>query len=199
MNNSPSPTVHDATSADGVLAELANLKRHARLDSRTTSVPLLTFGALTLGAAAIGRGAALQAPGSFYWLLAGPIGCAAVAQILRRKEVARGVGTPSRGYAVTGVVLAIAAVVFLPFALLGAAMALVGVGLLALAIAQRDPVLGVCAGLYTAVAVLEPFSVLSNRLDAIGLDAGSRIPVAAVAVVLVAAGLVSLRRESTVA
>ncbi|MGI9016803.1 MAG: hypothetical protein ACR2HR_06815 [Euzebya sp.] len=84
----------EGTAAKSLIDEMATLKGRTRADRRATSLPLLTFGLLTLGSALLRLVA--DAPGleSLYWLVALPAGFAFVVVYSRRRAAASGVGNP---------------------------------------------------------------------------------------------------------
>lgn len=190
---------HDA-SPDDLLDELAGLRARARRDRRATSTPLLVLGTVTLVAAFLPAGA-VRLPGSYFWMLAGPLVFGVVAGVFRHREHRSGVGSPTRHYRITAILLLAVFLVLFPLvATFGAAMGAVGLGLLVLAAAQRDLVLATIAVVYGAVGVLQSLYIVSN---AVWHVSGATVSDGAVIVVLgttiMAVGGAARVRESTTA
>jgi len=152
----------DATSAGSVLKDVEDIRRRTRQDRRATSVPLLTFGALGIGGAFV---QILPGPAEgLYWALAAPVGFAVTAWVLRRHEVGSGVGTRSSSYRrwALGVLVTL---LLLPFLVLfGMPLALIGLGLLTIAVRQRNTFLAVTAGVFAVVGVLDGLLFIENRI-----------------------------------
>ncbi len=182
----------DATAAHDLLEEVEGVRRRARGDRRATSAPLLVFGAITLVDALLQMA---SDPFPNYGLVfLGPVGFALVALYYQRSEVRTGVGRP----ALTYVVAAVVTLLLVPlFVLLGAPV-LVGLGLLAIAVGQRNRYLGLWAVVCGVVGGLEAFSVLSNRLyDVWGYFSwSSSVVFGVLGLALVVAGLHARRKES---
>ncbi len=88
--------------------------------------------------------------------------------------------------------------IFLTFPFLTAPLSGVGIGLLVLALWRRDGWLAAIAAVFTGLAVLDGFFVLSNALHHLGMpDAIAALlpPQAMLGLLLVAAGLLAWRRE----
>jgi hypothetical protein len=195
----------DATSAGSVLKDVEDIRRRTRQDRRATSVPLLTFGALGIGGAFV-RIVAGPAE-ALYWALAAPVGFAVTAWVLRRHEVGSGVGTRSSSYRrwALGVLVTL---LLLPFLVLfGMPLALIGLGLLTIAVRQRNPYLAVTAGVFAVVGVLDGLLFIENRIYDLNQWLGayestsgyaswaSKVSGALPAAVLLVAGLTARRRE----
>jgi hypothetical protein len=153
----------DENTAQELLRDVGVVRHRVRSDRRATSVPLVVFGIITLAEAVL-RLVAHQAANDFVALLLAPIGFAVIAVYYRRREVATGVGSPTRPYAFTAVLLALAFVIFLGLALLFGTFLAVGLGLFVIAVRQRNLYLGVWAALYGVIGTLEGLSLISNRL-----------------------------------
>ena len=194
----------EASTARDAMAELETVRRQTRRDRRVTSVPLLTFGALTvLQALTMAR----EPYRGLYWVVAAPAGFAIVAWYYRRHEVSLGVGSPSGTYARWALGI-LAALVLLPILVLfGAPFGLIALGLLIIAVRQRNRYLGVWAVVYGIVGVLDGFYFLTNRVydvaEFLGYSSGSggyfrRAPSVVgglLGIMLIGAGLVALRHE----
>ena len=195
----------DATNAGSVLKDVEDIRRRTRQDRRATSVPLLTFGALGIGGAIV-RILAGPTEG-LYWALAAPVGFAVTAWVLRRHEVVSGVGTRSSSYRrwALGVLVTL---LLLPFLVLfGMPIALIGLGLLAIAVRQRNTYLAVTAGVFAVVGVLDGLLFIENRIYDLNQWLGayestsgyagwaSKVSGALPAAVLLVAGLAARRRE----
>jgi hypothetical protein len=165
----------DAMAVGDVLVDVEHTQKRARGDRRATSVPLIVFGALTLVDALI-RSLSDPTANALALLLA-PIGFAAIALYYRRREIVVGVGSKPRPYAVAALVVVLGAVLLVSVLLVFGVYAVVGLGLLAIAVGQRNLALGVCAIVYGVVGALEGLSLISNRLyaaaDWFGLFRGS--------------------------
>ena len=142
-----------------------------------------------------------------YWALAAPVGFAVAAWVLRRHEVGSGVGTRSSSYRrwALGVLVTL---LLLPFLVLfGMPLALVGLGLLTIAVCQRNTYLAVTAGVFAVVGVLDGLLFIENRIYDLNQWLGayestsgyaswaSKVSRALPAAVLLAAGLAARRRE----
>ena len=198
----------DANSVQAVLRDVEGVKRRARRDRRATSVPLLTFGWLTLLEAFLS--AVADPYRSLYWLIAAPAGLAFVAWYYRRHEIDSGVGTRSSSYWHWALAV-LAALVLLPFLIvLGAPLALVGIGLLSIAVRQRNMYLGAYAVVFAVVGMLESFYLVTNRLYDFSQWAGwysdtsgyfpwaPSFVSALLGLIIVGAGAVAARREGRV-
>ncbi len=191
-----------AIAADELIQQVGDLRRRARGDRRATSVPLLVFGAITLLDALLRS--VLDPGGDAVLLLLAPAGFVVVALYYRRRELSTGVGGRTRPYALAAVVT----VVTLPLVLLFGAYELVGVGLLAIALTQRNWYLGAWAVVYGVIGGLEALAAVSNRLygaaDALGFARArdgyfswsSSLVYGALGVALIGAGVYARRRES---
>lgn len=197
----------ERTDAQALLRDADRLRRRARGDRHASSVPLLLFGALTV----ISGPLVLPAPGSWgdlFWLLAGPAGFLAIGWWYRRQQARSGVGAGRGSYTVAGV-STLLAFVLVPLVWI-APLPVVATGLLVVAALQRNGYLAAWAIFLGLLGGLERFYVLSNRLyDLAGWfgwfreprdyglldDLGQPIVFAALGGLLLAAGLVALRRE----
>ena len=191
----------DPTATRGLLDDVDDVRQRARGDRRATSVPLLVFGGLTLVDALLRAGS--DPFRNYALVLLAPVGFALVALYYRRRELGTGVGRRSRAYAIAALVTLVA----VPFMVLLGAPVLVGIGLLVIAVQQRNRYLGVWAVVYGVVGSLEALYVFSNRLyeanEALGLNSGtsgyfswsSSLVFGALGVVLVGAGLYARRKE----
>jgi hypothetical protein len=196
----------ERTDAEALLRDAERLRRRARGDRHASSVPLLVFGALTVLSAPLTL-PTLWPWGDVYWMLAGPAGLLVTGWWYRRQQARSGVGAGRGSYTVAGVSVLLACVV-LPLVWI-APLPVVGAGLLVVAALQRNRYLAAWAVALGVLGGLERFFVLSNRLadlfewfgwfqeprDYGLLDDGSTIVFAALGGLLLAAGLVALRRE----
>ncbi|MGI9119903.1 MAG: hypothetical protein ACR2G7_07265 [Acidimicrobiales bacterium] len=194
----------EVTTARDLIDELDDVRRQARRDRRVTSVPLLTFGVLTL----LNAVTFVREPNrGLYWLLAGPAGFGLIAWYYRRHEVSVGVGSAAGTYGRWALGL-LAALVLLPVLILfGAPFGLIALGLLIIAIRQRNRYLGAWAVVYGVLGVLEGFSFLTNRVydlaGFLGYRSGTSsyfswapsLVTGLLGLMLVGAGLVALRHE----
>jgi hypothetical protein len=195
----------DGSTAHELLTTAGRVRRQARNDRRATSVPLLVFGALTLVDAVLRP--MLDPIGKVVLLLLAPIGFAFIALHYRRQERTVGVGSRSGGYSGTAVVVVVLFVFLFPLALILGLYALVGIGLLVIAVRQRNLFLGGWAVVYGVIGGLESLSLISNRLyglaNALGLArAGdgyfswsSSLVYGVLGSALIGAGLYARRRE----
>lgn len=194
------------------LDHVSRLRQRARAQRAATSVPLLVFGGITLvGGALPDAGLGLAGAWSLYWIVAGPLGFWAVHRYQRRRLQRTGVG-PGRGsYAAVSLALVLAVVVVGGiFLLFGGPLVAIALGLLAVALYQRNWPLAAAALLYGLVAGLEGFHLISNRLMelvfAFDLNRGTSgyfpearsIVIVTLGVVTLAAGLLAARRERAV-
>ncbi len=194
----------EVTSARTTIDELEQVRKETRRDRRPTSVPLVTFGLLTV----LDAFTLLREPyRGLYWMVAAPAGFGLVAWYYRRHEHAVGVGTPARTYGRWAIGL-LAAVVLLPILMLfNAAVGLIALGLLVIAVRQRNRYLGVWAVLYGVIGVLEGFYFFTNRAydlaGFLGYSSGSSsyfswapsLVAGLLGLMLVGAGLFALRQE----
>lgn len=152
----------DAVAAEALLRDVDAIRTRTRHDRHATSVPLLTFGALGVGDALLQ--AATGTSALLYWAVAAPAGFAITAWLLRRHEIGSGVGTRSSSYRHWAVgVLAVLLLVPLA-ALFGAPFALIGLGLTAIAVCERNAFLGVAAAAFATLGVLNGFHFVENRI-----------------------------------
>jgi hypothetical protein len=195
--------------AQALLRDAERLRRRARGDRHASSVPLLIFGAITVIGAPLGL-PALWPWGGWFWLLAGPAGFLATGWWYRRQQARSGIGEGRGSYTAAGV-STLLAFVLLPLVLI-APLPVVAAGLLVVAALQRNRYLAAWALVLGLLGGLEHFFVLSNRLydlaewlgwfresrDYGPLDElGPPIVFAALGGLLLAAGLLALRRERT--
>ena len=193
--------------AQALLRDAELLRRRARGDRHASSVPLLIFGALTVVSAPLAF-PALGLWGELFWLLAGPAGFLATGWWYRRQQARSGIGEGRGSYTVAGV-STLLAFVLVPLVWI-APLPVVAAGLLVVAALQRNRYLAAWATVLGLLGGLERFFVLSNRLyDLAGWfgwlreprdhglldDLGQPIVYAALGGLLLAAGLVALRRE----
>lgn len=180
---------------EAVLDDLQKLRARARRDRRSTSVPLLTFGVLTLLAVAMPDAAVYGVAGSFYWVVAGPVGFGFLAWWYQRHEARSGVGSRARPYLVIAVVLAVAFLLFMGLALLfGGALAAIALGLLGIAAAHRNALLGAAAVVFGTVGVAEWFGAVSNVASSVmpgQVHVDGRAVFVVLGAMLVAAGLLA--------
>jgi len=196
----------ERTDAQALLRDAERLRRRARGDRHASSVPLLIFGALTVISAPLAL--FLWPVGGWLWLLAGPAGFLATGWWYRRQQTRSGIGEGRGSYTVAGV-STLLAFVLLPVVWI-APLPVVAAGLLAVAALQRNRYLAAWATVLGLLGGLEHFLVLSNRLYDLaewlgwfreprnyGLldELGPPTVFAAVGGLLLAAGLVALRRE----
>jgi hypothetical protein len=152
----------DAMSAQDLLANVRGVRLQARRDRRATSVPLLVFGVLTVADAVL---RSLFDPiGNLVLLLLAPVGFMVIARHYRRREIALGVGSEPRSYVIAAFIMVLMFVFLLPVLLIFGLFAAVGVGLLAIAVRQRNLYLAFWAVVYGVVGGLEGLSLISNRL-----------------------------------
>jgi hypothetical protein len=197
----------ERTDARALLRDTERLRRRTRGDRHASSVPLLIFGTLTLISALLAL-PALWPWGDLFWLLAGPAGFLATGWWYRRQQARSGVGEGRGSWTVAGV-STLLAFVLLPLVWI-APLPVVAAGLLVLAALQRNRYLAASAAVLGLLGGLEHFFVLSNRLYDLaqwlgwfpeprdyGLldDLGPPVVFAALGGLLLAAGLVALRRE----
>ena len=186
----------DPRLAGELIADVDRVRQRARGDRRATSVPLITFGALML-VDSVAR-TVTTASRTWLWLVLAPAGLAFIAWYYRRQEARTGVGARARPYWI--VALAILGVLtVLPFlVVLGIAPALPGLGLLAIAIYQRNRYLGAWAVVYGLVAFLEEIHFFSNRLSDVGgyFSWSSSLVLGLLGLALIVAGLRARQRET---
>ncbi|HXQ44233.1 MAG TPA: hypothetical protein VN816_06315 [Acidimicrobiales bacterium] len=192
----------DATEADELIHQVAGLRRRVRSDRRATSLPLFVFGGITLLDALLRS--LLDPIGTVLLVLLAPAGFAFVALSSRRREIVLGVGGRTRPYTIAAVVT----LVTLPVVFLFGAYELVGVGLLVIALMQRNWYLGVWAVVYGVVGGLEALDAISNRLYGAGEALGfarardgyfswsSSLVYGTLGVALIGAALYARRRET---
>jgi hypothetical protein len=195
------------TDAQALLRDAERLRRRARADRHASSVPLLIFGALTVISAPLAL-PAMWPWGDEFWLLAGPAGLLAISWWCRRQQARSGVGAGRGSWTVAGISVLLAFVV-VPLVSI-APLPVVAAGLLVVAALQRNRYLAAWAVVLGVLGGLERFFVLSNRLYDLAEWLGwSREPggywllddltqpivFAALGGLLLAAGLVALRRE----
>jgi hypothetical protein len=148
----------ERTDAQALLRDADRLRRRARGDRHASSVPLLTFGALTVISAPLAL-PALWPRGNLFWLLAGPAGFLATGWWYRRQQTRSGIGEGRGSYTVAGVSTLLA---FVLLALVWIApLPVVAAGLLVIAALQRNPylaawaaVLGLLGGLLLAAGLV---------------------------------------------
>jgi hypothetical protein len=188
--------MNDPATTDGLLGDLDGLRTRARRDRRATSTPLLALGAATVVAAFLPEGG-VMVPGSYYWLLAGPAVFAASAVAFRQREHRAGVGSPSSAYRRTAIILLVAFLLLFPvLALSGAAMAAVALGLLALAVWQRNAAVAAAALVFSTVGVLESLFIISNALGRLtGVSVAEGAVIGALGASLLIAGALARLRE----
>lgn len=193
--------------AQSLLEELEEVRLRTRNDRRGASLPLLTFGVLAAVDAAVR--AWVDPADGLYWLAAAPAGLAFAGWRLRRREAAVGVGTGSESYTRSGLALLVVLLLVPVLLLFGAPLALAGVALGVIGL-RRQHVRLVAWGLVIGcVGVLDGFRFLENRLyevsDRLGLfeatngyfDAAPAVVALTTSAVLVAAGLVARRHETS--
>lgn len=199
----------EAAETQALVSDLEHIKHRARADRRATSLPLLTFGFITLVGALV---AIITKPVSnwvfFYWVAAIPAGFGMLVWLQRRRAAETGVGEGSEPYHwfAAGFPL----LVFIPFGMLVLTFPLLAIaaGLVYVAVRQGNRYLGICAAIFGIVGTLEvSFSAVSNLLfdvaEALGFyrehygyfDWSEQLVVAALAAFLLASGLVARRRE----
>jgi hypothetical protein len=193
--------------AQALLRDAERLRRRAHGDRHASSVPLLIFGAITVIDAPLAL-PALWPWGDLFWLLAGPAGFLATGWWYRRQQARSGIGEGRGSYTVAGA-STLLAFVLLPLVWI-APLPVVAAGLLVVAALQRNRYLAAWAAVFGLLGGLEHFFVLSNRLyDLAGWlgwfreprdyglldELGPPIMFAALGGLLLAAGLLALRRE----
>jgi hypothetical protein len=193
--------------AQALLRDAERLRRRGHGDRHASSVPLLIFGAITVIDAPLAL-PALWPWGDLFWLLAGPAGFLATGWWYRRQQARSGIGEGRGSYTVAGA-STLLAFVLLPLVWI-APLPVVAAGLLVVAALQRNRYLAAWAAVFGLLGGLEHFFVLSNRLyDLAGWlgwfreprdyglldELGPPIVFAALGGLLLAAGLLALRRE----
>lgn len=193
--------------AQALLRDAERLRRRAHGDRHASSVPLLIFGAITVIDAPLAL-PALWPWGDLFWLLAGPAGFLATGWWYRRQQARSGIGEGRGSYTVAGA-STLLAFVLLPLVWI-APLPVVAAGLLVVAALQPNRYLAAWAAVFGLLGGLEHFFVLSNRLyDLAGWlgwfreprdyglldELGPPIVFAALGGLLLAAGLLALRRE----
>jgi hypothetical protein len=197
----------ERTEAQALLRDAERLRRRARGDRHASSVPLLVFGGLTVLSAPLLL-PRLSPGADVFWLLAGPAGFLVTGWWYRRQQTRSGIGEGRGSWTAAGVSMLVAPAL-LPVVWI-APLPIVGAGLLVVAALQRNRYLAAWAAVLGLLGGLERFFVLSNRLydpaDWLGwlqqprgqellVDLGSSVVFAALGGLLLAAGLVALRRE----
>ena len=147
-----------------VLRDVQRLRRRVRRDQRATSVPLLVFGLLTLGSTVVTQPTPAPGltPATIYWLLAIPLGFSLVALIHHRRRKILGVGTPTRAWAMAALVLGALLLTLPGLVLFRLSFPVVGIGIVAMGMYQRNAPMAVAGGVFGIVGALETFYVLSN-------------------------------------
>ncbi|MEV5787263.1 hypothetical protein AB0L42_40805 [Streptomyces sp. NPDC052287] len=186
------------------LVEAERLRKVARGARRPSSVPLLVFGALTLGYAAFAGDISIWS--MLYWSVAGPAGLFLVAWWYRQRQFRTGVGPGRAPYAKAGLILLASFALIIP--LTAVQLPTVGLVLLVLAVRQRNTYLGVFAVAVTVMGILGTFTAtLENAMyhaaDGLGwfrqeygyFDGAPTIITVTAALLLLAGGLVALQRE----
>ena len=184
----------DPRVAEELIADVDDVRLRARGDRRATSVPLITFGTLTVVDAA----ARTVTDPRGLWLVLAPAGLVFVAWYYRRQEARTGVGTKSRPYWIVALAM-FGVLTVLPFlVVLGITPALAGLGLLAVAIHQRNRYLGAWAVIYGLVAFLEGIHFFSNRLSDMGgyFSWSSSLVLGLLGLAVIAAGLRARQKET---
>jgi hypothetical protein len=186
-------------------SELKYLKKRARADSRSSSVPLMVFGSLTLASAPL-LASDMTNWRLFYWAIAGPIGFLIIAWWYRRRLAITGIGHARGSYLLAGLLL-VACAGFVIGAWVADFIA-IGAVLLVLAILQRNLYLAVSAILFATLGTLERVFVFNNLLyraaNWIGLfrqndgyfQNASAIVYGLLGLLMVAAGIVAMKIES---
>jgi hypothetical protein len=100
-------SVTNAEEVRATLGEAEWAQRTTRRVKRSVWFPLAVFGALTMISAALCANDAIQPSNalSSFWLLAGPLGYAAVYAFYRRRELTVGVGDRNVAFVAAGIVL----------------------------------------------------------------------------------------------
>lgn len=193
------------------LDDVSRLRQRARARRGATSTPLLVFGAITvLGAVLPDAGLGFSGVWSLYWIVAAPLGFWAVHRYQHRQLRRMGVG-PGRGsYAVVSVSL-VAGFVLVGGLLLifGGILVAIALGLLVVALRERNRPLAMAAVAYGIVGGLEGHHLISNRVMAWSYDLGLNtssggyfpearpLVIAVLGALTVAVGVLAARRERT--
>jgi hypothetical protein len=191
-----------------LLPDLDRLRARVRADQRATSAPMLAFGALIVGYAAIGGlyAGQLHAEGRhltllLYWPLATTVGLVALWWSARRRAGQDGVGEGQRTYRSATcaylVALVLTVVLFLPVMFIGVFTPLIWPAAVLVAVAswRRNRLLGAWGAAIGVAGGLESAYVMANPdLSPVWgwLQPGVYT---ALGLVLVAGGLVIRRRE----
>jgi hypothetical protein len=191
-----------------LLPDLDRLRARVRADQRATSAPMLAFGALIVGYAAIGGlyAGQLHAGGRhltllIYWPLATAVGLVALWWSARRRAGQDGVGEGRRTYRGATraylVALLLIVVLFLPVLFIGVFTPMIWPAAVLAAVAawQRNRLLGIWAAAIGVAGGAEGVYVIANQ----GLGSGwwwlQPVVYTALGLALLAAGLVIGRRE----
>ncbi|MGP3925532.1 hypothetical protein [Streptomyces sp. 8N616] len=158
----------EAADTSEVLAETEKLRRRARGDRRASSVPLITFGAIILLSAPfyyVPFGP-LWRSDQLYWVLALPVGFAAIALWYRYRRTRTGIG-PGRGtYSAAAFGTALTALPGLGLIWVYAGpLTTIGLALLALTLLQRNGYLAVCAAALGITGWMVNSHMLIGRLN----------------------------------
>jgi hypothetical protein len=200
------------TDPDQLLPDLDRLRTRVRAGQRATSAPMLAFGALIVGYAAIGGGYAgqLDAEGRhltllLYWPLATMVGLVGLWWSARRRAGRDGVGEGRRTYrsAIRGylVALVVIVVLFIPVLFIGVFTPMVwpAAVLATLACWQRNRLLGAWAVAIGVAGGAESVYVIANQ----GLGPAwwwfAPVVYTVLGLALVGGGLVIGRRERALA
>ncbi|MFK0263600.1 hypothetical protein ACIQU1_19995 [Streptomyces angustmyceticus] len=210
----------EAVSMQGVLAQTEQLQRRARADRRASSVPLFIIGATVLLSAPFTYGSAPAE--QLYSLLVNPLAFVAIAFWYRKRRARTGIGSGRGGYEKSAIFIALLPLVNLALSLITPngqsewgiwPMGAVALGLLALALLQRNGYLAACAAVFGVATWMEAEYILGRWLNELAEKVTPTPPApfydgtidwvpvlvrALLGLSILAAGLVALRRERAV-
>ena len=202
----------ETTGTDQLLPDLDRLRSRVRAAQRATSAPMLTFGALIAGYAALGGvyGGHLQPDGRHllllaYWPLATFAGLVALWRSERRRAGQEGVGEGRHSYRAATrtylVALVLIVVLFIPVLFVGvfAPMIWPAAVLAVLASRQHNRLLGTWAAVIGVVGGTESVIVIAGRGFGPGWWWLQPVVYAALGLALAGGGLVIRRRERATA
>lgn len=190
--------------AEALMADLDQVRRRARRDLHTASVPLFALGLLALGAAVVewDRFGSLFPVSTLFWVFAGPLGLLLTAWWFHRLQHHQGLGT-GVGPLVAITILVICATIASGFFSLGGLFT--GLGFLAVALTQRSRIVGAAGAAFALVAGIEqPTRAISNGITNnfpdfpardFFQDHGSSVVFATIALLLLGAAVLTLREE----
>jgi hypothetical protein len=141
--------------AAGMLAEAGGLRRRTRAAGRFTWFPLVLFGLLTIASAAVCSNSGRFERAGVFWLVAGPVGYAAVYAFAKRRETRQGIGQRVGPYLAAGLTLAVISTGFAAYVLApDAAVVAAAVAVAVVASMLRRPQVAVVAAGVAVVGVV---------------------------------------------